>query len=388
MGKTLPVIRCSGLDRLLRCPGSRVLAPLVRRRGDESAAWEGTLLHWRIADGAIASLGAFGPEGGLPPPRVPENYTLPAGVGWVREYCLAQLGIVPADSSLEVESGFAYEFDGFILSGHIDAFAITADGEAAWGFDWKTGRNPVDPADQNWQVLGYIALLKRAFPALQEVTFRIVQPWNSEKEGNPRISETTLDGTGLDGAARVLGDRVRDALAREDELDSGLAQCRWCPAGIQCPAIQKEIIYMKANLTPELLAKIKAEADDALLGDMVVAARTVKPAVEQAEALLNARLEKTEAVQAGCGICITRRLGRGKYTALHPDAIYNELAAMLPPDRLAPALDYPVTRIKDAIADSLGVPKKGKAPITADSIFNAKLAPHFEQGVRVELIFS
>lgn len=146
---------------------------------------------------------------------------------------------------------------------------------------------------------------------------------------------------------------------------------------------------MMAILTPEALAKIKAEADDALLGDMVVSARTVEPAIKQAEDMLHARLDDTGCVVTGGGVTITRKIERGAYTVTNPVAVYNELHSMMSADHIAPLLGYPVTKIKGGIAESMGIPKSGRrASMTAETVFAAKLAPYFEQGTRKKLIFS
>lgn len=383
-----PVIRCSQLPQLLECGASRVLMPLVKPR-DGGEGHEGTYGHWMTACRLIQELGAVPPPGGLAAPAVPAGYKFPAMSGWLVDFFFSLIKHgVPADHSLMVEQPFAYEFDRFILSGHVDAVSIDAPALFATGWDWKLGYKPVAPANCNSQGLGYIVLKKRAWPTLQQVRFTFGQPRNDPTEGFERVTTTEVEGAALDRCVTYLEEQVNEALDRADEVNSGMLQCAWCPVGIQCPAIQAEIHDMKLKLTPEMLARIKREADDATLGDMVIAARTVAKAIEDAEDLLHARIDANKAVTSGSGVTITRKTEGGHYTVTDPVAMYDTLRGMMPPTQLAKALNYPVTRIKDAIADVMDIPKGGKAAITATTVFDAKLRPFLEQGEKRILVFN
>ncbi len=144
-----PLIRSSEMDRVLSCNGSLTLTRMVDERdGDEG--WEGTMLHWMIADRAIRELGATPPEGGLPPPDVPKGYKVPAFSLWIVDWALRHIReIIPADWSLMVEVEMEYEFGRWINRGHADIVALSPDGTKAKGADWKAVRVPVDPADNN-----------------------------------------------------------------------------------------------------------------------------------------------------------------------------------------------------------------------------------------------
>jgi len=383
-----PIIRCSELEQVLSCPGSIVLKRLVRSRAG-SEGFEGTVLHYRIAAQLMAELGASsGNATGLIPPNVPAGFKLSKGSEWIIRYCVALVRhAAPPGDSLEVEAPFAYSFDRWTLSGHLDVSCIDQEATRAAGWDWKTGRKPVSPAVCNSQALGYIVLQKRAWPTLQQAEFSIVQPLNNEDEGDERITTTQVEGAKLDACVKYLDEQVCDALDRSGEVISGLAQCDWCPVGIQCPAIQAEIEAMKINLTPEMLAKITKEPNDALLGDMVIAARTIWRAVDDAERLLHARLDKVPQITSGAGVQITRTVMGGRYTVLDPVAFYAGLKTIADEDKIAAVLSYPVTRIKDLIAEEMDIPKTGKAELTAESVFQGKFGPLVEQTKRRQLIF-
>lgn len=383
-----PVIRCSQLDQLLSCGASRVLIPLVRPRfGGEG--YEGSYAHWLTASRAISELGAVPPPEGLKPADVPAGYKFPKMSEWLVSYFLNILrhGVDPRHS-LMVEQPFAYEFDRFILSGHVDALALCPEAIFAAGYDWKCGYKPVAPANCNSQGLGYIVLKKRAWPTLQQVQFTFSQPRNDPTEGHERTTTVEVEGAVLERCVTSLEEQVNAALDRWDDINPGMTQCDWCPVGIQCPGIQEKIEFLKMKLTPEMLSKIRREADDATLGDIIVASKTVARAIEDAEELLHTRIDKAGSVTSGSGVTITRKLEGGHYKVTDPAAMFAAVRSLLPERVMAGVLNYPTTRIKDAIAEAMDIPKGGKAAVTAETVFDAKCGPYIEQGTKRKLIFN
>ncbi len=383
-----PVIRCSQLDQLFSCGASRVLSQLVKpRTGTE--AHEGILAHWMTAMRAIRELGATAPDGGLGRAEVPAGYKLPKASEWLVHFFIGLLKRnIDAANALMVETPLAYEFDRFILSGHIDATEIDYAATFANGFDWKCVYKAVAPANQNSQGLGYIVLKKLAWPTLQKVAFTFAQPRVPEEDGHDRVSTVEVEGEQLDRCVSHLEQQVNDALDRHDEINSGMTQCAWCPVGIQCPAIQAELENMKIKLSPEMLANIRSQADDGLLGDMIIASRTVGRAVEDAETLLHERLDKVESITAASGVTIRRKETNGHYTVTDPTGMLDAINTLLPRESVAEVLRYSTTRIRDEIAEVMDVPKTGKASITAQTVFDAKLRPYLEQHKKHTLVFA
>ena len=135
---------------------------------------EGVYLHWLTHDRMKTELGAVG-ELGPKPPATPGI----AFSHWISDFYFSVVKeTVPADWSIEVEAALAYEMplareimvpvvergqlrmepcNSFTLSGHIDCLAMSPDGTRAIGFDLKTGYDPVDIAEYNWQILGAIS---------------------------------------------------------------------------------------------------------------------------------------------------------------------------------------------------------------------------------------
>ena len=382
-----PTFRSSEVDRVILCNGSIVLVPLVAPRASDEG-YEGTLLHWMIASRAIKELGAVPPDGGLPPPDVPKDYRLPAFSLWIVDWAIRHIQeTIPADWSLMVEVPLAYAFSRFDLSGHIDLLGISPCGRKSKGTDWKTGRDPVDPADNNEQVASYIALQKRAWETLKECSFDIAQPRADEESGFERVS--TVTATKLDAIVDGMDRRICAAMDNTAELNSGRKQCNWCPVGCQCPALQAKKKLMKMKLTPEAIALVNKLPDDALLGDWVIDMRTLARPTKDAEEMLHARLDAVGQVNAGCGLRITRKIQRGDYTVEDPVKFMQAVKMLLPGDAsIAKTYTPSMTKIKDEIAEVQHIPKTGKSPITSETVFDAHLRPLVTQGERRILVFT
>lgn len=382
-----PVIRASELDRILSCPGSRTLNAIISPRfGFEGN--EGTLLHWKIAWQLVKELGAEQPAGGLDNPYVPLGYKIPKYSEWIVDYCVRFVKNTYApDWAMITELPLAYDMGNWILSGHQDVHAVNADGTAFRGTDWKTGYKAVTSAESNEQVLGYLCLNKLAYPKANYGAFDVVQPRLDDEEF-PRVSTVELDGVGLERCLSSLNDRVNAALKNPMQLDSGMNQCAWCSAAVQCPAILAEIEHMKATLTPEFLAKLRASPDDAALGDFIIAAKTIDRPIDDAKDLIKERLTKNPTIISGSGITITAKTSGGAFKVLDPAGLYKVVRDVIKDeDRLAKALGFPMGRLTDAIAEELDIPKTGKAPVTAQSVAKAQFHPFAEQGTKTTLVF-
>lgn len=401
-------IRCSELDRAITCNGSLVLTRLVSpRSGDEGDL--GTAIHWLSHARMQKELSAGGDIGKQPP--MPKSLAFSAWVGdWYFDHVKET---VPADWSLECEVPLAYEFnlpapvemvvvdwkDGvpiislrsvsvFTLSGHIDCLALNADATEAIGFDLKTGFDPVDPAEENWQMLGYVVLLLQAYPTLRKVTFWVVQPRNDEDEGFQRASSVVIEGDRLRNATRTLIGELAKAINNRMEVNTGIKACKWCPAAMQCPAAIELRELMKAHLTPELLAAVKVTPDDPALVEWVIAGRTLNRPIEDAEAMLKERIRQKGFADAPDGTRVTIKTQGGSYSFPDPVAFYRETRKLIPDDAVYAGTVKPsVTKTVDALAKVYGLPKSSKAGPSGRSTFDGALGPLVQQGTKEILVF-
>lgn len=377
-------IRCSELDRALLCHGSLTLCAIVDpRQGGEGL--EGSALHQIAHTRMAAELGASGDPG-----AEIECKSL-AFSRWVADFYYRFVrDTVPPDWSLTVETPVAYEFGRFILSGHIDALAMNADGTEAVIFDLKTGYDPVDSADCNWQVFGYGVLLLRAYPDLKKITGYIVQPRNDEDSGFRRVSEPMiLEGDTLAASIQTLEAQLNAALDNSREVNSGPKACLWCPAAMQCPAAIAERDSMKIKLTDSVLESIKATPDDAVLASWVVAGRVLGRPLSDAKDLAKERIAAVGSITSPEGVVITSKSGPGSYSYPDPVAYIKQLRVLLPKDEdLARAVNPSITKAIDVIAEVNEIPKTSRVGQSATTIVNGALKPLTVQGERVTLQFS
>src|SRR5262245_53891024 len=112
-GDEMISIRCSELDRVLECPGSLTLAPLVAPRFGEEGK-EGDAIHHDAATRIVRDLGGSAPDG--LGPHDPDWPSLRFSK-WISDFYVRHIQeSVPKDWSLEVEVGMAFQYDGFVLS--------------------------------------------------------------------------------------------------------------------------------------------------------------------------------------------------------------------------------------------------------------------------------
>lgn len=375
-----PTIRASDLDRVLSCNGSLVVTELVDKRESEDGV-EGSDLHNYAQTHLVLDHGAETSSAVL---VVQSRFRASE---WVADYYVRHVTeTVPAEWSLETEAGISYEFPRFTLSGHIDCVAISPDATEAIGFDLKTGRVPVDIAESNEQIFGYACLLKRAYPSLKKVTFWVVQPRNDEDEGYPRKSSVTLEGERLEAGLGVLESRINAAIDNNLELSTGPC-CKFC-VGCSCPAIRAEQLSMKLKLTPEILATITRTPNDALLGDFVATGKLLAKPLDDATEMLHARLDEKEEIVAGNGTRITRKITKGGYEITQPVDFFTLAKTLLVTDaRMANVYKPSMTKLGDELAEVLGVPRTGNAPVTGQSVLDAQFKTFTIQKERRLLLY-
>lgn len=379
-----PSRRASNMARSLECPGSSTILPLIKQRQRDDGD-EGTWLHHAVASRAIEELGATPPEGGLPPPRVPAGYKPPTQSLWMVDWCIRHLReTIPADWALMVEIQFQYEFDRWICTGQGDVIAQSPDGKKIKGKDWKFVYKPITPAPENDQFLTYLVLAYLDWPDTEEVEFEAVCPRLS---GEDRLTSVTVSGADLDRCVRSLDERQCKALDKPMLLKTSLKACEWC-IGCACPAIQELNKKMEYELTPEKLAALKREPDDATLADFVIDGHTLRKPIEDATEMLHERIDANPSIQAGCGLTVTRKIQKGDYTIPDPLAFMSAVRVMLPEDeQIARVFTPQMGAIKDEIAKKMDIPKTSKNGVSAESVFDGHLRPLVEQGIKRVLEF-
>ncbi len=386
----IPTIRTSELKRALNCGASIVLRPKVRsRQGDDGH--EGAMLHYLIARRAIDELGAEGPEE-LAAPDVPAGYRLPAFSMWIVGWAIRHIReTVPDDWTLMVEVGLAYRYERWIQSGHIDLLAISPDGKSVIIIDWKTGRKIVDPASENEQGNGYLALVKRAWAEIQNAMVQIVQFYADEEAGFDRVSTVVVGPEIVNGVVSALDNRMGAQLDRQDELHTG-PWCDYC-IGPSCPALRaemEELESMKMTLTPEALAATGPEPDDLTLSKFVEIGRRLATPIDDAIAMAKDRIKRNGSLPCADGGSYVLRPHGGQYSlkdGVQPYTYYRRAKDLLESEeRFSTTVKISMSRLIDEIAEERGINKGGAAPVTAKGVVDATLKPLLDQAVNEWLV--
>jgi hypothetical protein len=374
-----PVFRCSELGQVLLCPGAPLLRCIAKPPvADTSQALQGRWCHAKAARRLIEEEEAHGDKPELPAyPGGPfEEYIAAHFVDTVRMY-------VESYMAIEVEGEMSWEFDRFILTGHQDVFAISADGTEIVNGDLKAGSDPVDPADENPQGLGYLVLDVMNYPEARKATCFFDQPQNQPDLGLERVSHIMIEGRDkLEALAHYLERELNHVLDNPHELNSdGWKQCHYCSAALICPAFAGDIEAMKMTLTPEQIAAIPTEPDLERLWFFEQAKRKFGGPLDTAHEALRTLVEKAGTVvelKDGTKLYLVDRAGRRTFANNGavaaklddlPDNLYHRCYAFSGGD------------IEDALAEYLKLPKTSKKGPSGQTEFRERLKGLYEQAI-------
>lgn len=364
----------------------------------------------------MAELGAVPPDEGLPDrnderitpfsawipdwairllrDEVPPDWSLMVEVDYVETFMLPRPVWVPMDEVVGsvpygaiVENGRVL-VDRVTLTGHEDWRAISPDGRQSKSGDWKSGPTGADPAESNWQAAQYLVLGIGSWDSLEECEFLMCQPKvDEDATGIPKVSRVKR--------TRAQLERLRDAMIEEANLaledrfttnDSPKA-CRWCPVAASrpyaCPSLAAQQSIMKATLTPESIAALAAEPNDAKLGDWLIVSRTLKKPTESVEEMVHERIKAQGYLDAGCGARITVKVTKGDISIKDKTAFRKRVEDILP-EREAQdqCISWSKGELVKQIAKTRDIPQESKKVPDAKGVWDAHLAPLTEQGER------
>lgn len=364
------------------------MASLFGARDDEDdrSSLDGSWAHWQGASKLVAEQGAVAPEGGLKCPA-PAGYEPPGFMHWVVDfYVRTVVEAAGGTNAIVVEDEMLVEFGRFWLSGHPDVYSINPDATEIDSHDLKSGTNPVDAAEMNWQVLGYAVLKKVTFPSLRRIRESIVQPRLRERmdgfdedDDAPEVSRITsmvIDETGchaerdgvmsqvntvtVDQIVVALEASINAALDDGRTLETGLKQCRWCPAKMKCPAVDAEEDAMKLILTDELLERVKNTPDDETLGRICKAGKLLTPRFEAAKKAMKARLATEKIITLADGTQFFEQEVPGKRKIIDTGAAWEKVVEAVPAEAAYGCMAIKIEPVEKALAKAFKIPHKSE----------------------------
>lgn len=339
-------------------------------------------VHWLAHNRIKTELGAVGEIG----PR-PANMKAALNSQWIADFYFRHVQeTVPADWSLECEADLDHEFDQFILTGHPDDIAMNPDATEAIGFDLKAGYIAVDVAEINWQVCSYALLLYYAYPTLKKITYYIVQPRCDEDAGEQRISSVVIDD--IAGTCCYLEKKINQAIKNNRELNTGPAQCKYCPAKLQCEAKIKLRKKMKHILTDDEIARVKREPDDALVADWYVDGKVLSGAIDEATVLAKERIKENGSITTTDGETFEIKTEGGAYDYPDMDKFLEAFTGVLPGEKwIARCWKPSKSKIFDALSEFMGIKKSSKKDaVTCETIWDGHFRSYCVQGVREKIV--
>ncbi len=372
MSSVKPVIRCSNLDRLLSCSGSRTMDARLDSlldlggEGGDAMTWRGNWCHYESARRLVVEHGAIAPDG-LELPRNPRIY-VPSEwdkrtVDW---YVSNVLLLTPEDHAIFVERHITKGFPRFILSGHIDTDTISANGEEFTIDDDKTGPNEVDHAESNWQLSGYAVLLKHKVPTLKRGTVRIFQ-----RDAEIPITEAPVDD--LDMLTGFIERRINAALDAPYTLTTGYKQCRLCDPMIFCPTIRREIRFMQEILSAEEIEALKVTPDLKDLAEICAAGRAVAGPIERLMKILKERIQNEGPVVLADGTQVRIVEEDGRRSVSNTKIAFEFAKETLGEDKAWETLTISLKDLEDCLVET-GLQRTSKTADSAQGWIKEKLS--------------
>ena len=352
-----PSFRCSELDRVLTCHGSRTLdSRFTRISTDSEVSVAGSRMHAVGAKRLIAA-GAIGVADPLYADSQLEGFD-----AWITEFWVSTvLDLVPTDWVMEVESEMEVEFARFILTGHIDLLAISPSGAEAMILDLKTGYNPVDPADCNWQLAGYAALLRHTIPTIRRVKLVIVQPRNNPDEGYERVSTADVDFGDAD-VSGLIEQELNAVLDDPFTFNTSKKGCAYCAWPIPCPAMRALRKAMKITISKEAFDELASEPTIDQLAEWARDGKLIEKATDKARDTLKEKLgDGTVTLEDGTRVYLKDSMSPRECTDL-TTLLCRVSIVVQDEKKVHGCLKPSYGEIEKTVAKALGVPVDSKKP--------------------------
>lgn len=264
----------SGMFRLALCPGSWQAEQKSPEPPPSADAALGTALHAHMQHGTT-----------------PDDPTHADAILWctTQETLLAE-ALLPNASLATIirEERLWAPYEAY--SGQADVIYLSED--TALVLDYKFGRNAVEPAGSNTQLLALSNLVLTTFPKIHTVHAGILAPFVTRSA--PQI--VTYTRPDLPAISTTIAGYISAATTPNAPLRPSLHACRYCRASASCPAASQHTLtcaqvtswvqlplpdraelYRRAQLAKKLAADIEAHCREDLAAGLELPGLTLKP---------------------------------------------------------------------------------------------------------------
>lgn len=334
-------LRSSSLHRYEACPASFHLAKLAPELPESDDATSGTRIHAALA-GSL-EFDALTCDEQQTFEMMTEAYD----------------GIVSGlpDPVRYVEQDFELSHPLGTVTGHPDLVEIR--GEHCIVVDWKAGRNDVERAENNIQLLAYCLMVAARHPEPQTFQLAIIQPW--VRGGG---SSAFLTRSELAGAWHRITRIFERIIAAEEDPQPSLEACRYCPAAPVCPVQRMQLATVsKADLSAQRW-EVATPSEKLALYDLCSQVQKVAGVIQS---LIKSELTANPGYYGGE---LFLKPGATKATITDPAGLYLSLSKYITPEEFLPCVTVAKTKLKPIVKAKTG--GKGKA---FDDEFEAMLAP-------------
>lgn len=346
--------RPSSIEVCTLCPGRLKMCEGLPRTSSPQAE-EGTMMHDKVAKHSTEGLTS---EQAIMVERCWELMErIAPKAKWIHEQSMA----ITDDDFNEVVKGTA---DAII---ELDKHGII--------IDFKMGRKPVTPAQDNWQGKTYAAMM---FQAYGIDTCRVIffQP----RLGTAGFSEATFTREDFANFPEILKGifaETQDGL----KLKAGDKQCQYCLAKATCPEYKR----YSGQVSDALVAIEHAhELTNDRLGEALAQTAQVKSFIEQLKAqvasvenVARERLIKNEVTPDQIGYCLKTR--KGKRECINPQEVFNLLSDVIPIDKFMSIIDVSVPDLETLYGKEAKAKGLFKSQKDAVKDVGEKIAPFIER---------
>ena len=247
----------------------------------------------------------------------------------------------------------------------------------------------MDPADCNWQLAGYAALLRVTVPTVQRVKLVIVQPRNNPDEGYERVSEADVDF----GAADVSGLIEQELNAVLDDpftFCTAKKACAYCPFPLSCPATKALKKAMKVTITQQAFDEIAETPTLEQLAEWARDGKIIEKATESAREKLKDGL-KDQTITLEDGTRVYLKDAKTPRACTNVTTLRTRVGVVVTDEvKLNACFSPSFGEIEKTVAKTLGIPaeSKDKAKMSGKKWVETNLGDLYTQEDTKKLVIS